>query len=142
MDKIFFLELLATQAAHWNVSRQGFEKLGISEGIPKILYILQMNEGCVQKHLAKLCQIKESTLTVLLKRMESMAFIRKEKMINAGGKRAFGIYLTETGREKAKEVRHLVEEIDKKSLEGFSDEESSMFYSFMERVRKNLEKFC
>ena len=138
-DKVFFLELMRTGNAHGRACRQGFARLDISTGVPKILYILEVNEGCVQKELARLCQVKESTLTVMLKRLEDRGFIRKEAVSRSGGKRAFGIYLTDSGRDKAKKVRNLVESIDAKCLEGFSAEERELFYSYLARVRGNLE---
>ena len=139
MDKVFFLELMATYNAHWEEARKGFAGVELSEGIPKVLFTLQNCEGCVQKQLAKECCIKESTLAVMLKRMETLGFIRKDVLRVSGGKRAYGIFLTKEGKHKAEEVNCLVENIDAKCLEGFSAEEKESFYSYMERVRNNLK---
>ena len=64
MREKFFLALLETQKAHWELSRKGFQKLELTDGQPKILYILLRREGCVQKDLAEVCRIRPSTLTV------------------------------------------------------------------------------
>ena len=58
MEKKFFLELINTQTAHWNLARKGFSKLGLSDGQPKIFYILYFAEGIVQRELAEICGIK------------------------------------------------------------------------------------
>lgn len=140
MQEIFFLSLLETQAAHWNVSRQGFAELGLSEGLPKVLFVLRGNEGCVQKKLAVICQVRESTLTVLLKRLENIGYVQKKTVQVSGGKRAFGIYLTDAGKDKADEVISLMERIDSQSLLGFSGEERIQLLAMLDRVRKNLGK--
>lgn len=139
-NRIFFLELLATYNAHWDKARKGFSKLGLSDGIPKVLYILLHQEGCTQKKLAELCQIKESTLTVMLKRLEVLGYIKKEAIHSTAGKRAFGIFLTESGRKKAKEIEQFVASLDEGSLKGFQPEEMELLYHLLDRMKKNLEE--
>ena len=139
--KVFFSELMRTQTAHGNVSRAGFAKLDVSDGMPRVLYHLNGHQGVVQKELAVLCRVKESTLAVLLRRMEEKGLIRKERVTRSGGKRAFGIYMTEAGEEKTREIIRFVSRVDAKCLEGFSDEEVEQFYSFMERVQRNLNGY-
>lgn len=138
MEKAFFLSLMETQAAHMDVSRQGFARLGLSDGLPKILYILRKQDGCVQKKLAESCNIRESTMTVLLKRLAQKGYIRKEPVLVSGGKRAYGIYLTDAGRAKAEEVCALTEQVDEQSLRGFSKAEREQLLRMLMRVRINL----
>lgn len=138
MQEKIFLALLQTSAAHWNLSRKGFQELDLSDGQPKVFYILRENEGCVQKELAKICQIRESTMTVLLGRMEKQGYIYKEPKYVSGGKRAYGIFLTEEGKTKADKIIALVDELEEKSFEGFSGEERKQLFSLLGRVRENL----
>lgn len=140
MDKIFFLELLGTYNAHWEQARKGFAQLELTEGVPKVLYTLRSCEGCVQKQLAEICQIKESTLAVLLKRLEGLGYITKKPQLVSGGKRAYGICFTEAGRKKSEEIAQLVDDIDRRSLEGFSSDDIERFFGYMEKVRKNLKE--
>jgi len=137
----FFVELMRTQDIHAEISRSEFVRLGLTEGIPRILYILRDYEGCVQKRLAKLCGIKESSLAVSLKRIESLGYIRKEKVIVAGSKSANAIYLTKAGRKKADEVAELMVRLDQICLTGFSEQEKMVLYSMLGRVRDNLEHY-
>lgn len=138
MKEAFFLKLLETSSAHRKKSREGFQKLDLTEGQPKILYILYIKDGHTQRELAELCKIKESTLTTMLGKMEKEGFIYKEKVMVSGGKRAFRIFLTKEGKEKGKEILELVNRIDKISLQGFSKEEQDLFYSMLKRVADNL----
>lgn len=135
----FFLLLLEMSQTHASRSREGFQKLDLSEGQPKVLYILEKQDGHTQKELAEMCRIRPSTLTVMLDKMEKKNFIYKERTTVSGGKRAYQIYLTEEGREMAVKVKSLTDKLDSDSLRGFSDKEKEMLYDFMERIIENLE---
>ena len=50
-DKLF-IALLNAYGAHSKISRNSFQKLGLSSGQPKILYVLKRNEGKLQKEIA------------------------------------------------------------------------------------------
>ncbi len=136
----FFVELMRTQDIHAEISRSEFVRLELTAGIPRVLYILRDCEGCVQKQLAKFCGIKESSLAVLLKRIETLGYIRKERVVVAGSKSAYAIYLTEAGRKKADEVAELMVRLDQTCLTGFSEEEKTALYSMLGRVRDNLNE--
>lgn len=136
-DKVF-LALLETSAAHANKSRQGFMRLNLSDGQPKILYILAGQEGCLQKELAEMCQIRQSTMTVMLEKLAEKDLIFKKKTLVSGGKGAFQIYLTDNGRIMAEKVIRLMEELESISMKGFTREEKILFLSMLGRVTENL----
>ncbi len=138
MKRKFFLALLNTAAAHAQRSREGFQRLELTEGQPNILYILDAEEGYSQKRLAKRCKVKESTLTVMLRKLEEKGFIKKERIEADTGKWAYGVFLTEDGRKKAAEVNKLVDALEKKSLKGFSMEEITQLFSMLDRIAENL----
>ena len=136
-DKLF-LALLDTYAAHAEASRREFQKLDLTEGQPKILYILLKEDGQVQKDLAETCKVKQPTLTVLLQKLESKGFIRKESCTVSGGKYANRIFLTKEGREKAEELEGVVEELETKGLKNFSPDESGQLFSMLAKVAENM----
>lgn len=140
MREPFFLLLLELSQAHANRSREGFQRLNLSDGQPKILYILGAQDGQTQKELADLCRIRPSTLTVMLDKMEKKSYLYREQVVVSGGKRAYRIHLTETGREMAEKVRNMMDELDARSLQGLSEEETELFYDLMKRVIDNLEE--
>lgn len=137
-DKVF-IALMNTNAAHWEMMRGCFEQMGLTEGQPKVLYILRAVEGCVQKELAAVCRVRESTLTVLLRKMEDKGYIRKEKVVVSGSKLANAIYLTDYGRELSDRIDEEIEEIEKKCLQGFSDKEKNQLFELLCRVENNLK---
>lgn len=138
MSDKFFLALIKTQAAHAQLSRERFQELGLTEGQPKILYRLNRQDGYVQKELAKVCGIKQSTLTVLLGKLEERNFIMKKTAFVSGGKRAYRIYLTDEGKEMAQSVDEIVEELEEKSFSGFSGEEREKLLELLGRAESNL----
>ena len=140
MREIIFLALLDTQTAHWNRSRIGFQELDLSDGQPKVLYILRTMEGCVQKDLAKVCDIKPSSMTAMLDRLEEKGYVRREETKVSGGKRAYRIYLTEAGRQIAEKVFLLMETIEEECFQGISDTERQLLFDLLKRVRDNLVK--
>lgn len=140
MKEILFLELRDTQNAHWQRSKEGFQELELTDGQPKVLYILRVNEGCVQKELAEKCDIRPSSMTLLLDGLEQKELIKRVSTVNSNGKRAFQIFLTEKGRDIADRVYALMEDIEDECFEGISEEEKEQLFALLRRIRENLHR--
>ena len=139
MSEKFFLRLLTVSSAHAEMSRNAFTKLGLTEGQPKILYILRRNDGIVQKDLADYCGIRQSTLTVLLTKMETQGLICREACYISGGKRAFRILLTNEGHAIADRLEEVVEELEAKCFSGFSEKEREQLLNMLTKVEGNIK---
>ena len=142
MQEKLFLSLMDTQKSHWNRSRKGFQKLDLSDGQPKVLYMLRFIDGCVQKDLAKACDIKPSSMTVMLDGLEKKGYVRREETKVSGGKRAFKVCLTKEGKEIAEKVFWLIETIEEETFEGITEEEQQLLFSLLKKVRENLDRHC
>jgi len=142
MREILFLSLMDTQKSHWDRSRKGFQELDLSDGQPKVLYMLRFIDGSVQKDLAKACDIKPSSMTVLLDGLEKKGYIRREETKVSGGKRAFKVCLTESGKDMAEKVFWLIETIEDETFEGIAEEERLQLFDLLRRVRENLDRHC
>lgn len=134
-----FLALLAVSSAHGDASRKAFSELDLTEGQPKLLYILKRVSGPFQKELAELCGIRPSTLCVLLGKSEEQGLICKESCLVSGRKRAYRIYLTDKGEEVAEQLEQLVADLEKKGFSGFSEEEKINLLNMLERVEYNMK---
>lgn len=137
-DKLF-LALLGANSAHSEVRRRMFTELNLMEGHPKILYLLRRHDGIVQKELAELCMIKQSTLTVLLAKMEELDFVRRETCYVSGNKRAYKVCLTEAGKAKAEELEIEIDKLEKRALKGFSEEEKWTLLRWLAKVEDNMK---
>lgn len=136
-DKLF-LALLGASSAHAEASRKEFAELELTEAQPKILYILKRTDGIIQKELAGVCNIRPSTLTVMLAKMEKQNYICKKQCYVSGKKRAYKIYLTKEGKEKADKLEYVVESLENKGFEGFTEEEKCTLLNMLGRVEENM----
>ena len=135
-----FLALLGASSAHSEVSRKVFAALDLTEGQPKILYLLRLHDGIVQKELAEKCNIRQSTLTVLLTKMEAVGLVRKETCYVSGMKRAYRVYLTELGREKAEALEVELVRLEEKAFKGFTAEERLKMLKQLAQIEDNLRE--
>lgn len=139
MGKQLHMALIETSSAHGKSTWEEFRKLDLSPGQPKVLSWLRSREGCLQKELAEFCHVEPATMAVLLANMEKKGFIRKETTHVSGGKRAYQIYLTEPGRQLAEEVCRIVQEVEQKSYQGFTEEEKEQLIALLGRITENLK---
>lgn len=138
MDDRLITALIVASSTHQKNCWAGFRALELSPGQPKVLSRLRHEEGHLQKDLAALCHVEPATMVVLLNNMEKKGMIRKEVDHVSGGKRAFRIYLTEEGRALADKVDRVVEEVEVKAYEGFSEEDRKQLVSLLARLVDNL----
>ncbi len=137
-DKLF-LALMGASAAHGEVSRRAFARMGLTEGQPKILYILRRGDGLMQKELARLCGVRESTLTVLLRSCEDRGLIRRERQATLSGKSALFVTLTDEGRRTADTLEEAVESMEELGFRGFSAQERQTLLEMLSKVTRNLK---
>ena len=50
------------------------------------------------------------------------------------------IILTEKGLAIHESIRNVLDDVEKKALDGFNEEEIEMLYSFFDRIKTNLKK--
>lgn len=134
-----FLALLGASSAHADASRTAFASLGLTEAQPKILYILNRADGIVQKELAELCNIRPSTLTVILSKMEDQNYIYKKTCYVSGRKRAYKVYLTAKGKETATQLEYTIEKLENKGFKGFTEEEKQAVLKLLGRIETNMQ---
>ena len=116
---------------------QKTQKLGLLSGQPKILECLLDCVCCTPKELGRRCALDKSTITSLLAKMERQGLVRRE--VQPADKRSVLIYLTDEGREKAVEVERVCLEVDRLTLERFSQQEQETLQRFLRTVLETLE---
>lgn len=134
------IALIGCSAAHKKNCMQEFQKLDLSTGQPKVLSVLSQKEGYLQKDLAVRCHVEPATITSILTNMAAKDMIYKKQESVSGGKRAYSIYLTEKGRDLAKQVNKIVESVEAISYQGFDDSEKHLLIHLLNRIQANLEK--
>lgn len=100
--------------------------------MPLIIH-LSKKEGCTQKELADMMQIKPSTLNVMIGRMEKNGYIEKKQ--DEKDSRKSRIYFTEKGKNISNDCYQRFLTIQETLQEYFTKEEQ-------EELERLLNKFC
>ena len=138
----FHSELIRASRMHRRACRQEFQVMDLSDGQPKVLAVLLHHEGVLQKDLAKLCGVEPATMTSLLKKLTASRLIMRESVYVSGGKRAYGIYLTDEGRAKARNIEDIVNTLEEAGFRGFTDSEKEQVISYLGRISDNLKSYA
>ncbi len=105
----------------------------------RIMFALWQNDGISINELAKKTQLKKSTLTSMLDRLERMGYIRRQR--SKKDKRKILIRRTEKDRTMEKKYVEVSEEMTRLFYKRFSKSEIDRFEKDLERILKNLTEF-
>ena len=113
---------------------------GLPPGRGRLLEILAKNDGVSSRELAELMDIRPSSLTEMLVRMEREGLITRTTDEN--DRRVTRISMTESCAELAKQhCERRAEDIARVSA-CFTDEEAAQFCSMCDRLREHLEQLA
>jgi DNA-binding MarR family transcriptional regulator len=132
------MTLIRLTKTHRRKAHAEFSKVGITEGQPKILDFLSVNDGSIQREIANSCNIEPATVTSLLSIMEKAELIYKNQ--DPKDKRVLKVFLTEKGKMAQKEVEKIFNQIDMECFEGFSEEEKDQTITVLNRLYENMLK--
>ncbi|MHC4346053.1 MAG: MarR family winged helix-turn-helix transcriptional regulator, partial [Planctomycetota bacterium] len=104
-----------------------------------IMFALWQQDGISINELAQKTQLKKSTLTSMLDRLEKMGYVRRQRSKKDRRK----ILIKRTNKDKTLESKYvqLSQEITKLFYKGFSKSEIDRFESDLAKVLKNLTDF-
>lgn len=114
-----------------------WNQIGLIAGQPRVLSKLLKKDDVTQKELSVASGVDPATLSRLLDRLEAMGFIRREEHPTC--RRALRIVLTDSGREKAGEVREIFQSLETQMFQDFSEKEMETFNELLERTVRNLQ---
>ena len=105
----------------------------------RIMFALWQADGISINELAKKTQLKKSTLTSMLDRLENMEYIKRHRCKKDRRK----ILIKRTNKDKNLESRYieLSGEITKLFYEGFSENQIDRFENNLSRIFDNLTEF-
>ena len=103
------------------------------------MFALWQGDGISINELAKKTQLKKSTLTSMLDRLENMGYVKRQRSKKDRRK----ILIKRTNKDKNLENRYveLSQEITKLFYKGFSKTEVDRFENDLVRILDNLTKF-
>ncbi len=105
----------------------------------RIMFALWKKDGIAINELSKKTQLKKSTLTSMLDRLEKMGYVRRQRC----KKDRRIILIKRTNKDKNLESKYveLSEEMTRLYYKGFSKSEIDRFEKYLERILDNLTEF-
>ena len=127
------------------VSGRVFERILKEYGIEinsaqgRVMFALWQGDGISINELAKKTQLKKSTLTSMLDRLENMGYVRRQRCRKDRRK----ILIKRTNKDKNLENRYveLSGEITKLFYKGFSKSETDRFEDDLAKILENLTEY-
>ena len=111
----YFREI--TQNIYSDVERK-LEKYGLVKGQAQLLLIIKDNEGSTQKDLANYFNVKYSSMSERINKLENLGYI--ERVHEDGNLKNNRIYITQSGKQAATQCRRILGDIETKLFKGFS----------------------
>ena len=124
--------------AHFNITDEYLKKEGLYHGQPYIIISLYHNDGQSLKELTACRNVKASTTTTMVSRMEKLGLVKK--VADEKDRRKTRVYLTEKGREKYNAIINVNNELDDMCFEGFSDEQKLLTKMLLKKIIENINK--
>lgn len=121
-----------------HVRAAGIDEVTLMHGwIIRYLYTNQ-DKDVFQKDIEQYFSIGRSTVTNIIQLMERKGYIARESVKHDA--RLKKVVLTEKGIRNQEMLEDLVESLDTRLVDGITDEELYVFYSVIEKLKRNLTK--
>ena len=121
-----------------HVRAAGIDEVTLMHGwIIRYLYTNQ-DKDVFQKDIEQYFSIGRSTVTNIIQLMERKGYIARESVEHDA--RLKKVVLTEKGIRNQEMLEDLVESLDTRLVDGITDEELYVFYSVIEKSKRNLTK--
>lgn len=123
---------------HRKIVHIEFNKVGLTQGQPKVLDFVASNSGCIQKDIAENCRIEPATVSSLLSLMEKKELLYRSQ--NSENRRILNVFLTDKGIEAQKQVTEVFNNIDDICFKDFSPEEKMEALRLFTKIQNNLNE--
>ena len=110
-------------------------KYGLVKGQAQLLLIIRDNEDCTQKDLANYFNVKYSSMSERLNKLENLGYI--ERIQDGDNLKYKRIAITSDGKTAAVQCRRILKDIESKLFKGLSEKEVSQFEKMLMKVVEN-----
>lgn len=133
-----YLQLNSAIRHYYLRTHELLEKIGLYPGQPRVLHALWKKDGLSQKEIGKELNIKPSTVTVMIKRMEKAGLVKRVQ--DTKDLRVTKVYLEQKGIDLKEEVKAIGKKVNEEIFYGFNEDEKKTIGKFLDRISENLEK--
>jgi len=130
----YFREI--TQGIYSEVEEK-LEKYGLVKGQAQLLLIIKDNEGCTQKDLANYFNVRYSSMSERINKLENAGYITR--VHEDGNFKNNRIYITSEGKLAGTQCRRILKEIETKLYKGISKKEISATEKVLIKMINNLK---
>lgn len=133
--------LIQTMRLHRRVIERSADSIGLHSSAHRMLMLIAKSEILPsQKEIAEKLKISPAAVANTIKKLEADGYIERSKCKNGGDTRLNEIYVTESGKRIAEETEKTFLQVDASALEGFSEDETKLFVSMLEKIQSNLNR--
>jgi MarR family transcriptional regulator for hemolysin len=120
----------------YGVFHRYMEKYDLERYFSVLLIIADSNKKWTQQCLCDRLLIDKVTMVKVLDHLFEKGYVKR--VVNPSDRRQKWIQLTAKAKKEIPMIRESVEEMNDKTLEGFSEKERAAFLTMMQKVNKNL----
>jgi DNA-binding MarR family transcriptional regulator len=114
------------------------EEFDLGSGQFHFLMMLYRKDGINQENLAEELRLDKATSARAIKKLEDNGYITRKK--DKSDRRCYNVYLTEKAKKIQPTIKKILRKWTKQLLHGFSTEEETQLYKFLERISENSIK--
>ena len=126
-----------TQAEYHRVDKK-LQKYNLVKGQASLLSTIKENNGSTQNELADMFNVKYSSMSERLNKLEILGYITKD--IDETNQRYKRIYITSTGKKAVTQANKTLTEFEEKLYKGFTKKDKKQLETYLEKMLFNLEK--
>ena len=104
---------------------------------PRVLGMIHRMNSPTQKELAEAMNTSPAAMSATLKRLQKAGLVEKFSLEEDCRKNT--IRLTDKGEEIHEDTFDKIMEIDRALLHGFSEEETKVFFAYLDRIQNNID---
>jgi DNA-binding MarR family transcriptional regulator len=121
----------------FRVSHREWHEHGHYRGQYRLLRLIMENDGVMQRDLAEEMDMRPSSMTELLARMEQMGLVRREP--DEKDQRVVRVSLTDAGRAMAEEATGATDDLVGEMFKGMTGEEVASMLALTRKLGDNLD---
>ncbi len=126
-----------TQAEYHKVDKK-LEKYNLVKGQATLLVTIRENDGSTQNELADIFNIKASSMSERLNKLEILGYITRS--IDENNLKFKRVFITTNGKKAATQCNRILNEFEESLYNGFNKKEVKQLEDYLNRITDNIEK--
>ena len=122
----------------YHILEMRLEKYELVKGQADLLLLIKDNDGITQNELANIIEIKDSSMSVRLNKLEKLGYIVRE--IDEENLKRKRVYVTVEGKKVSIQCRRILNEFDNVLYKGFTKKERNALEKSLEKMLRNIKK--